>query len=133
MKVLFIEDDKIETMKLLRTVSKLDTKHTITEAKNGEEALNILKSDADLPDIILLDLNMPKMSGIEFLQILKADSVMKYLPTIVLTTSENRADLLECYKIGIAGYVLKPLKYEDYEAKIKKVFEYWEVNELVKA
>jgi len=133
MNILFIEDDNIETMKLQRTVSKLQTKHNITEAKNGEEALGILNSDADLPDIILLDLNMPKMSGIEFLKILKADNVMKYLPTIILTTSENRSDLLECYKIGIAGYILKPLKYEDYESKIRKVFEYWEANEIVKA
>lgn len=133
MNILFIEDDNIETMKLQRTVSKLETKHNITEAKNGEEALNYLKSDSDLPDIIFLDLNMPKMSGIEFLQILKADEVMKYLPTIILTTSENRADLLECYKIGIAGYILKPLKYEYYASKITKVLDYWEVNELVKA
>jgi len=133
MNILFIEDDNIETMKLQRTVSKLNTKQNIIEAKNGEEALTILKSDTDLPDVIFLDLNMPRMSGIEFLKILKADEVMKYLPTIILTTSENRADLLECYKIGIAGYILKPLKYEDYEAKIRKVFDYWEVNELVKA
>lgn len=133
MNILFIEDDNIETMKLQRTVSKLETKHNIVEAKNGEEALNILRSATDLPDIILLDLNMPRMSGIEFLTILKADDILKYLPTIVLTTSENRVDLLECYRIGIAGYILKPLKYEDYEAKIKSVFNYWEVNELVKA
>jgi len=73
------------------------------------------------------------MSGIEFLQILKEDPEMRYLPTIVLTTSENRSDLLECYKIGIAGYIIKPLKYEDYESKIKRVLEYWEANELVKA
>lgn len=133
MNILFIEDDAIETMKLQRTVSKLKTEHAITEAKNGEEALAILKSNADLPDVIFLDLNMPRMSGIEFLKILKADDVMRYLPTIILTTSENRADLLECYRIGVAGYILKPLKYEDYESKIRKVFDYWEVNELVKA
>ncbi|NJB71049.1 CheY-like chemotaxis protein [Saonia flava] len=133
MDILFIEDDAIETMKLNRTVSKLQLKHNITEAKNGEEALNILKSGASLPDIILLDLNMPRMSGTEFLKILKEDDVLKYLPTIILTTSENRADLLECYKIGIAGYVIKPLKYEDYENKLKKVLEYWDTNELVKA
>jgi len=131
--VLFIEDDAIETMKLNRTVSKLQLKHKITEAKNGEEGLEFLKSNEVLPDIILLDLNMPKMSGIEFLEILKADDVLKYLPTIVLTTSENRADLLECYRIGIAGYVIKPLKYEDYEKKLESVFTYWQNNELVKA
>ncbi len=132
MKVLFIEDDMIESMKLQRAIEKFQLKHTIIEAKNGEEALEVLKK-GDLPDIILLDLNMPRMSGIEFLSILKADDRWKYLPTVILTTSENRADLLECFKIGIAGYVIKPLKYEDYEAKIKKVFDYWEISELIKA
>ncbi len=131
MNVLFIEDDMIETMKLQRATSKFDTKHNIIEAKNGEEALGILK-DSPLPDIILLDLNMPRMSGIEFLTVLKADDRLKYLPTIILTTSENRADLLTCFEIGIAGYIIKPLKYEDYEAKLRKVFDYWEVSELIK-
>jgi len=133
MKILFIEDDIIETMKLNRTISKIELNYQITEAKNGEEALAILKSGDRLPDIILLDLNMPRMSGTEFLKILKEDEQLKYLPTIVLTTSENRTDLLECYRIGIAGYIIKPLKYEDYELKLKKVFAYWEINELVKA
>ena len=121
----------IESMKLQRAISKFQYKHTIIEAKNGEEALEILKG-GDLPDIIFLDLNMPRMSGIEFLTILKSDDRLKYLPTVILTTSENRADLLECFRIGIAGYVIKPLKYEDYEAKIKKVFDYWEISELIK-
>lgn len=133
MHILLIEDDNIEIMKLQRTVSKLELKHKITQAKNGEEALEFLNSDDRLPDIILLDLNMPRMSGIEFLEILKKDNALRYLPTIVLTTSENRADLLECYKIGIAGYVIKPLKYEDYESKLSKVLDYWNINELVKA
>lgn len=133
MDILFIEDDLIETMKLNRTVSQLPNAYNIVEAKNGEEALHILKSNGKLPDIILLDLNMPKMNGIEFLQILKNDDILKYLPTIILTTSENRADLLECYKIGIAGYVIKPLKFECYQDKLKKLLDYWSINELVKA
>lgn len=133
MYILFIEDDAIETMKFQRTLSKLESKHTLVEAKNGEEALEILQSGKSLPDIILLDLNMPRMNGIEFLGILKQHDKIKYLPTIVLTTSENRDDLLECYKIGIAGYIIKPLKYEDYETKLKTVLEYWNINELVKA
>ncbi|MEM0933309.1 MAG: response regulator [Bacteroidota bacterium] len=132
MNVLFIEDDMIETMKMQRAISKFQSKHKIIEAKNGEEAMDILKK-GNLPDIILLDLNMPRMSGIEFLSILKADEKLKYLPTIILTTSENRVDLLKCFEIGIAGYIIKPLKYEDYEAKLKRVFEYWEISELIKA
>lgn len=133
MTILFIEDDAIESMKLNRTASKLPVKHTIVQAKNGEEALDILNGPEQLPDIIFLDLNMPRMNGIEFLQILKKDPALKYLPTIILTTSQNRADLLECYRTGIAGYIIKPLKYEDYEDKIQKVIAYWEINELVKA
>lgn len=132
MTILLIEDDNIEIMKLQRTVAKLALQHKIIEAKNGEQALETLKSANPLPDIILLDLNMPRMSGIEFLRILKEDETMKYLPTVILTTSENRADLLECYKIGIAGYIIKPLKFEDYQDKLSKVLAYWNVNELVK-
>ncbi|WP_420321439.1 response regulator [Flagellimonas sp.] len=131
MNVLFIEDDMIETMKLQRAISKFECKHKIIEAKNGEEALKILK-DGMLPDIILLDLNMPRMSGIEFLTEIKSDDRLKYLPTIILTTSENRVDLLKCFEVGIAGYIIKPLKYEDYESKLKKVFDYWEISELIK-
>ncbi len=132
MNILLIEDDNIEIMKLQRTVTKLALNHKITEAKNGEQALEILRSGEQIPDIILLDLNMPRMSGIEFLKILKEDDVLKYLPTVILTTSENRVDLLECYKVGIAGYIIKPLKYEDYQDKLSKVLAYWEVNELVR-
>ncbi len=128
--ILLIEDDMIEVMKLNRTISKLELPHNIVEANNGEEALRILQKKDELPDIILLDLNMPKLNGIEFLNILKKDSVLKYIPTIILTTSNNQKDLLECYKIGIAGYVLKPLKYEDYTSKIEKLLAYWSINEL---
>ena len=133
MNVLFIEDDAIESMKLHRTIAKSETKHQLTEAKNGEEALAYLQSGKPLPDIILLDLNMPRMNGIEFLRILKADKKLRYLPTVILTTSQNRSDLLECYKVGIAGYLSKPLKYEDYEEIILRFLKYWEVNELVKS
>ena len=128
--ILLIEDDMIEVMKLNRTISSLKLTHKIVEANNGEDALKILEKKDELPDIILLDLNMPKINGIEFLSILKNDDVLKYIPTIILTTSNNQKDLLECYKIGIAGYVLKPLKFEEYVSKIEKLFAYWSINEL---
>ena len=128
--ILLIEDDMIEVMKLNRTMASLKLNHKITEANNGEDALKILEKKDELPDIILLDLNMPKINGIEFLNILKNDPILKYIPTIILTTSNNQKDLLECYKIGIAGYVLKPLKYEDYVSKIEKLLAYWRINEL---
>lgn len=129
--ILLIEDDIIEVMKFNRVLSTLGLNHKIIEANNGEEALETLKVKNIVPDIIILDLNMPKINGIEFLQILKKDNFLKYIPAIILTTSNNHKDVLECYKIGIAGYVLKPLKYEDYVDRIKKMLEYWSSNELI--
>ena len=75
---------------------------------------------------------MPKISGLEFLKIIKANDDLKHIPTIILTTSSNQKDLLECYRTGMSGYVLKPLKYEDYVKKIQTVLEYWSINELIK-
>ena len=130
--ILLIEDDTIEIMKLNRTIQSLQLNHKIVEAKNGEEAFKILEQKDKLPDIILLDLNMPIINGIEFLSIMKGQDSLKHIPTIILTTSDNNKDLLQCYKLGIAGYILKPLKYNDYAAKIKKLLDYWSINKLIK-
>ena len=129
--ILFIEDDFIESMKFKRVLKTLEMNHRIIEAGNGEEALFILTDKEIIPDIILLDLNMPKINGLEFLRILKNDDKLRYIPTIVFTTSNNHRDILECYKIGIAGYILKPLKYEDYQVIVKKTLNYWATNELI--
>lgn len=129
--ILFIEDDMIERMKFERTVSKLGFENKIIEASNGEEALHILEQKGAIPNIIFLDLNMPRISGLEFLQKLKSDERLRFIPTIVLTTSNNHKDLLECYRIGIAGYILKPLKFDDYVDKINKVLSYWNINQLI--
>jgi CheY-like chemotaxis protein len=129
--ILLIEDDAIEVMKMNRTIGKLNLSHKIEIANNGEEALTILTESSELPDIILLDLNMPKINGIEFLGILKSDNRLKHIPTVILTTSNNNRDLLECYKIGVSGYILKPLKYDEYVDKIEKLLSYWSINELI--
>lgn len=131
LKILFIEDDTIEVMKFNRVVSALGLTHQIIEANNGEKAIAYLENEENLPQIILLDLNMPKLNGIEFLTILKNDPILKYIPTIILTTSSNFKDVKECYKIGIAGYILKPLKYEDYALKVERILDYWSCNELI--
>lgn len=130
LKVLLIEDDMIEVMKLNRVVSSLPLNHKIVEAQNGEEALKILENKEWLPDIILLDLNMPKMNGIEFLSILKKDEELQHIPTIILTTSNHQKDLVACFRIGVSGYILKPLKYEDYVSKIETTLAYWSMNQL---
>lgn len=129
--VLLIEDDAIEIMKFNRVVNEINVPKKIVEAHNGEEALNIIAKAAFIPNIIILDLNMPKINGIEFLRELKSKEAYKYIPAIILTTSNSRKDILECYKIGIAGYLLKPLKYEDYKNRVHKLIEYWSCNELI--
>ncbi|WP_445712504.1 response regulator [Flavobacterium sp.] len=129
--ILLIEDDAIEVMKFNRVLKTLGANHKIIEANNGEDALAVLKEKEIIPDIIFLDLNMPKISGIEFLEILKNDEQLRYIPSIILSTSSNHKDILECYKIGIAGYVIKPLKYDDYLERIKRMLDYWSINELI--
>jgi CheY-like chemotaxis protein len=128
--ILFVEDDKIEVMKFNRVLKTLDANHRLIESANGEDALTILKGNEIIPDIILLDLNMPKLNGIGFLKILKNDEYLKKIPTIIFTTSNNDKDIVECYKVGIAGYILKPLKYEDYQIIVGKVLDYWSTNVL---
>lgn len=130
--ILLIEDDAIEIMKMNRVLSSMPQKHKVIEVNNGEDALKYLEENDKLPDIILLDLNMPKINGIEFLSILKKDDRLKFLPTIILTTSNNPKDIMECYRIGVAGYVVKPLKYEDYVSKITTLVSYWAINQLIK-
>ena len=128
--VLLIEDNLIEVMKMERAISSLGLNHTINVANNGEEALEILEDNQQWPDLILLDLNMPRISGIEFLMILKNNDDLKHIPTVILTTSDNQKDIEECYRIGVSGYIVKPLKYYDYVDKIQTVLSYWGINEI---
>jgi len=131
LKILLIEDDAIEVMKFKRVLSNFQVNHEVIEANNGEEAQDILTNKDNLPSVILLDLNMPKMNGIEFLTQLKNNETLKYIPVVILTTSSNYKDLKECYEIGIAGYVLKPLKYEEYVLKMEMLLDYWSINKLI--
>jgi len=131
MTILLIEDDAVEILKFNRSLVKLRETHELIEAHNGEIALDLLAKNSQI-DLILLDLNMPKMNGFEFLKQLRAHTDLKYLPTVVLTTSINRSDLKQAYSIGVAGYLVKPLKYDDYVLKIATLLNYWKQNELVK-
>ena len=130
--ILLLEDDKIEVMKFERTLVTLESEHNLQVANNGEEAIQLLNNAEELPDLILLDLNMPKLNGIEFLTMIKSDPKLNHIPTVILTTSINKNDLLECYRLGIAGYITKPLKYEDYLLKMKYLIDYWSINEFKK-
>ena len=129
--ILLIEDDSIEIMKFNRVINSFEKKNTNLVARNGEEAINLLKTKTQVINLIVLDLNMPKINGIDFLKFIKKDNKFRFIPAIILTTSNNSKDILECYEIGIAGYMLKPLKYEDYVVCIENLMNYWSVNKLI--
>lgn len=130
--VLLIEDDTIETMKFERVVQSMDMDVAVTVVNNGAEALSNLQHSDDLPDLVLVDLNMPKMDGLEFLGHLRGHDRLKYLPTVVLTTSDHQKDIRQSYEAGVAGFMVKPLKYDDYITAIKALLTYWSHNEFVK-
>lgn len=113
--ILLVEDDELDIISVQRTLKKLETGYELHTAYNGKEALNMLTaaSSAALPDVILLDLNMPKMNGIEFLTILRSDERLKNIKVFVITTSAEVVDRATAEKLGISGYIIKPLNYRD--------------------
>lgn len=129
--ILFIEDDQIETLKFQQIVKEINGKHQVAIAENGEVALDVLAQTAKLPSLILLDLNMPKMNGVEFLKILKSNASYKFVPVVILSTSNYPNDVLKCYDLGVAGYIMKPLKYNDYKMCVQNMINYWSHNEFV--
>ena len=132
LQILLIEDDKIEVMKFKRAMQKHSEQHQLISMNNGKEAIELLRSPGALPEVIFLDLNMPKMNGLEFLEIMKSDPVLRFIPTVILTTSANPKDLKRAFEIGVSGYLIKPLTFEEYQDRIIKALSYWCENELVR-
>lgn len=130
--ILLVEDSSMEVMKVRRAIDSLNITPAIKEARNGKEALEALKNQNNLPSLILLDLNMPKMNGIEFLTRLKACKEWVNIPIIILTSSNCEIDISTCYKLGVSGYITKPTKYTDYLNKMKELFTYCESMEFTK-
>ena len=98
---------------------------------NGEKALEYLKDEnTEKPCLVLLDLNMPRMNGIEFLEIIKRDDNLKKIPVIVLTTSNEEKDKIESFRLSVAGYMVKPIDYQQFVEMIKTINIYWTTSEL---
>ncbi|MEP7164850.1 MAG: response regulator [Ferruginibacter sp.] len=114
-KILLVEDDELDVISVQRTLKKLDISYELYTAYNGKEALDLLNAnEAPLnPDVILLDLNMPKMNGIEFLKIIRMDEKYKNIKVFVMTTSAENSDQAQTDQLGISGYIIKPLSYND--------------------
>lgn len=129
--ILLVEDDLVDVMTVNRAFNDLNIKNDLIHKPNGEEAIEYLKSEnVEKPGIILLDLNMPRMNGIEFLQEAKSDPQLRKIPVVVLTTSNDDRDKTETYKLGVAGYILKATEYRDFVSTIEEINQYWSLSEL---
>lgn len=129
--VLLAEDDIVDAMTVERALGDLEISNQLIHKINGEEALEYLRSDSnEKPCVILMDLNMPKMNGLEFLRLIKADETSKEIPVIVLTTSNEEQDIDESFKLGAAGYMVKPVDYKEFLEKIRVIDSYCTLIEL---
>lgn len=113
--ILLVEDDELDVISFERTLKKLGIEYDLHIAHNGKEALNLLTDEQNQidPDVILLDLNMPKMNGVEFLKTLRGDKKLKHLKVFIMTTSSEISDRSITEELGIDGYIIKPLSYTD--------------------
>ncbi len=116
--ILLVEDDYLDVKSVKRELTKLDIDYTLHIVHNGADALDLLNGNtADnqkiIPDIILLDINMPKMNGIEFLRVIKNYYTFNNIKTFIMTTSSEEYDKLAAQNLGISGYILKPLDFEN--------------------
>jgi CheY-like chemotaxis protein len=103
----------------------------LVQVTNGEEALEYLRNDGNQePCLILLDLNMPKMNGVEFLKIVKANETLKKIPIVVLTTSTEEQDIAESFRRGAAGYMVKSVDYKKFVEIVRAIDVYWSLSEL---
>lgn len=129
--ILIVDDDIVDAMTIKRALKDIKVSNRIDTAGNGEEALELLRDGSrKRPCIILLDLNMPKMNGIEFLKIVKEDSALKMIPVIVLTTSQEEKDRMESFMNSAAGYMIKPVDYLQFVETMKTIDLYWSLSEL---
>jgi len=118
-------------MTVERALREIRVTNTLEMVGNGEEALEFLRDPArEQPGIILLDLNMPKMNGIEFLKFVKADESLRRIPVVVLTTSKDEQDRVDSFNLGVAGYMVKPVDYMQFVEVVKAIDLYWTLSEL---
>ncbi|MBN2373545.1 response regulator [bacterium] len=137
MSILLIEDDTIHIKLIKRALEKAGYGDTIICLEDGEQAFRYLfpedaRERSPLPRLVLLDINIPKISGIEVLKRIKGDGMLRNIPVVMLSTSKNRNDMETCFRFCANSYVCKPLDFKDFETKIKNIVIYWlEVNDVM--
>jgi len=129
--ILFVEDDHVDAMTVKRALDEINVTNQLDIVSDGEKALAYLKDpEKEMPCIILLDFDMPRMNGIEFLQIAKKDEDLKRIPTVVLTTSKEEQHKVESFNLGVAGYMVKSADYIQFVKMVKAIDYYWTISEL---
>jgi len=130
--ILLVEDDQVDVMNVKRAFDRNRIANPLFVAHDGIEALEVLRSP-EMPRerrIVLLDLNMPRMNGIEFLQQLRADPQLHLTPVVVLTTSDDERDKISAYNLNVAGYLLKPVTFANFVEVMAALNKYWTLVEL---
>jgi CheY-like chemotaxis protein len=129
--VLLLEDDHVDVLSISRAFKELKVMNPLQVVGNGEEGLQYLYDEnKPKPCLILLDLNMPKMNGLEFLKAIKNDEELKRIPVIVLTNSKGDEDVVESYRHGVAGYIVKPANYLQFIEVVRAIDLYWTISEV---
>ncbi|RYD56103.1 MAG: response regulator [Sphingobacteriales bacterium] len=113
--ILLVEDDQLDVMDIKRTLDKTNIMYQLHVAANGEEAIDMLNGKTEdgnkiNPDIMLVDINMPRMNGLELLSTIRNSDQWKHLKCFIVTTSEEKVDREAAKKLGVSGYIVKPLK-----------------------
>jgi CheY-like chemotaxis protein len=130
--ILVVEDDQVDIMNVKRAFEKNRIANPLFVAGDGIEGLRMLREN-DVPAgrrIVLLDLNMPRMNGIEFLRELRADPALQHTPVIVLTTSNDERDKIDAYNLNVAGYLLKPVTFVNFVEVMAALNKYWTLVEF---
>jgi CheY-like chemotaxis protein len=130
--ILLVDDDEVDVMTVKRAFAKANITNPMFVATNGIEALELLRGGS-IPAsrrLILLDLNMPKMNGIEFLRELRKDPVLAPTTVVVLTTSNEDRDRVEAYRLNVSGYLLKPVTFHTFADVMSALNKYWTLQEM---
>jgi CheY-like chemotaxis protein len=131
LKVLHVDDDAVDIVNMQRIFRKLSVPHQLKQASNGKVALEFIRKEPRfIPDVILLDLNMPVMDGLEFLQELRTDSSLDGILIYILSTSDYPHDISQAYAHHVAGYLIKPLSPSKFNAIVESLINVWSVNEF---
>ena len=128
---MLVEDDTVDVMTVKRALKDINITNHLIVASDGEGALSYLRDERNKrPGIILLDINMPRMNGIEFLAAAKKNGLLKSIPVVVLTTSREDQDKVDSFDLGVSGYMVKPVSYAQFVEVMKTINLYWTLSEL---